>query len=274
MATARQERVARAFGASIAHGQQHTDFIEKLRALEKLLLQENKLWWDFTTLHKYVEKEMMPRGLRIKKLPTTVFSEEFLTEWNGILTHCSTQLINLIIKYEEPKIALLSEEVKKAEQDLQEYKDLNTFDEEYKKLKNNVDKNEEWIASIKQNKFQRDLFDYAHNQVYTWKNKEHFRSNPGSILKRQNFKGKRRQKPKNSQHISFSSSSAESAGDITDVSDNAGISDNRSAGSSQQSAGSSSRISKKTSNSSKNDEGGAGGSTKVGVQTRKMQNPP
>lgn len=179
------------------------------------------------------KRRCYPGGSGSKNYQQCFFSNEFLIEWNGILSDCSTQLINLIIKYEEPKISLLSEEVKKAEQDIQEFKDITFFDDEYKKLKENVDKYEEWIASIKQNKFRRDLFDYAHNQVYTWKNREKFCGNSKSILKKPNYNNKHRQKIKNPHHIHFSSSSSETAGESTDPSEDGGMSDTRSGGSSQ-----------------------------------------
>lgn len=49
--------------------------------LEKHLKKETRIWWDFTILQVYIEKSMIPRGLRIKKIPTIVYSESLLDKW-------------------------------------------------------------------------------------------------------------------------------------------------------------------------------------------------
>lgn len=59
------------------------------------------VWWDLTGLKQYVGKDMIPRGLRIKKFPSTLYSEEFTLQRNNILTKCSVELMELIIQQEE-----------------------------------------------------------------------------------------------------------------------------------------------------------------------------
>lgn len=80
------------------------DIKKKNCPLEKLLGKEMKIWWDFKTLQKYVEKQMVPRGLRIKKFPTVKYSEPFLEKWNTILMDCSLKLMKLIVSYKEKSL--------------------------------------------------------------------------------------------------------------------------------------------------------------------------
>lgn len=68
-------------------------------ALEKLMRKE--LWWDATTLTSYVDKNMIPRGLYIKKIPTATYDIEFMIEWESILTDCSLRLMKLLIHQEQ-----------------------------------------------------------------------------------------------------------------------------------------------------------------------------
>lgn len=48
--------------------------------LEKLLTQVTRIWWDHNTLIKYVDKRMIPRGLRMHKRLTTLYSTMFQEE--------------------------------------------------------------------------------------------------------------------------------------------------------------------------------------------------
>lgn len=89
---------------------------EAIKKLEGLIQKELRTWWDRSTLSSYVEKKLIPRGLRIKKIATTVYSEAFQNEWNDILTNCSVELMKLIIQYEEKMLEDLDVEI----QNLQE----------------------------------------------------------------------------------------------------------------------------------------------------------
>ncbi|KAM4029807.1 uncharacterized protein ACNLHF_022317 [Anomaloglossus baeobatrachus] len=61
-------------------GEQDQDMFQ----LEKLLSKEIKMWWDLTTIQSYLDKWMIPRGLRLKKLPTTNYSKQFSKKmWLG-----------------------------------------------------------------------------------------------------------------------------------------------------------------------------------------------
>lgn len=202
----RKQRVDNTFGFSEETQQKQNDFMDKIRALEKLMIQENRVWWDSITLQKYVDRNMIPRGLRMKKVPTTIYSDTFKEEWNLILSTCSLKLIQLIIKQEEEKLKVLSEEIKTAESAVQEFKDSKDFDQEYQKIKDNVDKHEEWLASVKKTKFQRDIYDYSHNQVYEWKPRDRTFNTPKSIIKKRKNSKRRWERSRN---VSFSSTSAD-----------------------------------------------------------------
>lgn len=64
-----------------------------MKQLERLLSKELRTWWDYTTLNSYLEKEIIPRGLRMNKAATTIYSDVFTQEWNAILSSCSINLM-------------------------------------------------------------------------------------------------------------------------------------------------------------------------------------
>ncbi|XP_069609164.1 uncharacterized protein [Ranitomeya imitator] len=178
-------------------------FSTDVNKLEKLMINEMKVWWDFTTLDNYVQKDMIPRGLRIKKIPTTIYSQQFVDEWNMILSNCSTKLMQLIMKYEDIKLKNIQSEINDIKTSL-EKKDINKYNEELKNIKTSLLKSEDLIMSRKKNKFQRDLSDYQNNQVYEWGRWQKAYKSPRPILKRTNSSDT------SERRVSFSSSDMDS----------------------------------------------------------------
>lgn len=233
------------------------------------MVQETKIWWDSITLQKYVDKNMIPRGLRIKKIPTKFYSELFKEEWNNVLSACSVQLMKLIIKEEEELLKQISEDIKNADLAVNQYKDVKDFDDQYQKLKDKIDNLEEWISTIKKKgKFTRDVRDYNLGQVYEWKGRDRTGDNPRSILKKKKKRYNSQQRRDQSRNVSFSSTSVESSDAIGETSCD-------SDGSSNPSTKSNSKSSKKTRNEAKNytanEEAESIGGARSKIRTR--QNP-
>lgn len=82
MSKTRQEKAASVFNDDKEQNQRQLDFSAKLQDLERLKLQES---------NKYLRKGMIPGGLRLKKIPTTAYSDAFVIGWNQILSICSTK---------------------------------------------------------------------------------------------------------------------------------------------------------------------------------------
>lgn len=167
--------------------------------LEKLLISELKTWWDHNSLKMYIEKQMIPRGLRLKKIPTTSYSDAFITKWNDILSSCSLSLMDLIVTEEITKLQSLHAEIEKTQTNLNVYTDTEDFSSLQEKMTNNIAKLESTIMNLKKSKFQRDLEDYNKNQVYNW-SKERRMSTPKSILTNRRYRKRR-----NASHVSFNS---------------------------------------------------------------------
>lgn len=158
---------------------------ECFNKMEKLLISEMKTWWDHNSLKKYVDKPMIPRGLRLKKTPTTMYTESFDTDWQIALSTCSITLMKLIISQEETKLQTLEGEINNTRLELDKYKDAEGFNMLNEKMTKNVDKLEQSIMQTKISKFKRDVEDYTNNQVYTWSYERN--KTPKSILKRKKY---------------------------------------------------------------------------------------
>lgn len=93
----RYNRVARIFDKEQVESEDTTEVGDNaetiIKQLNHLMQKELHTWWDYTTLNSYLEKKMIPCGLRIKKWQPPFSQMIFQQEWDNILTSCSTDLI-------------------------------------------------------------------------------------------------------------------------------------------------------------------------------------
>lgn len=89
---------------------------------------------------------MVPRGLRLRKLPTTVYSDQFKQDWNHTLSDCSLQLIRLITAKEEKLLQELRADIKDIQNKLQTFIAVPSFMQFDAKMKENLAKLEAAIT--------------------------------------------------------------------------------------------------------------------------------
>lgn len=155
--------------------------------MEKLRNKQLCVWWDANTLHSYIAKNMIPRGLRIKKVPSAKYSEDFIVKWNEILSECSLNLMRLLVEQEKTMLRDISVEIQTVVTALTPFQ----VSAEYTNLKTAMDDNltklEELITETKKEKFNCDNADYKSNQVYSWHENAKRSCYPRSILKRDQY---------------------------------------------------------------------------------------
>lgn len=69
-------------------------------------------------MNTYVDISMIPTGLHINKFVTLIYSDEFLAEWNNILSDCSHCLLTLIIQYGHNKLKEVNVQIKETKEAL------------------------------------------------------------------------------------------------------------------------------------------------------------
>ena len=63
------------------------------------MAREIRSYWDTHYLTEYLTLSQIPRGLRIKKFPTSdLFDEEMKKEWTDTLDTCSFKLMDILVK--------------------------------------------------------------------------------------------------------------------------------------------------------------------------------
>lgn len=104
---------------------------------------------------------MFPRGLRIKKPLTTIYSEEFQLRWENILTTCSTDLIKLIVEFEEKTLEELDDNISKLQEAVIKLVISPKMESIMENIVLSLKKLEDQVIVLKQKKFQRDIIDYS-----------------------------------------------------------------------------------------------------------------
>lgn len=217
----RLDRIAKIFNDPNTDTQDTVQLKVTMSKVENLLVKETKTWWDLSTLQQYLDKDMVPRGLRIKKHPTTLYGDEFVEKWNSILTSCSKKLMELIISFENTALSEIRNEIKTLQGEIVPLAECVTFKEMDTKIKNNIAKLETTIAEIKKSKYMRDLQDYKSDTVYTWFKRDRINT-PRSILKRSD-----RQRGAAAGRVNFDSTEPETSDTASDWSDHNGQNNTR-----------------------------------------------
>lgn len=207
--SARENLMNIIFSGSTPDTQDLLDLKIQMADLETLLTKEMRIWWDLSTLKNYAEKKMIPRGLRIKKFPSIVYTEDFKQKWQDILTTCSLNLIQLIISHEESMLVDIRQKIITLQDSVKIHAEMELFNNLDGHMRENLNKLEKVITDIKHNKFMRDLQDYKTDCIYLWNKST---STPRSILR-----NSRRRNVRTPGKVNFSSTEAESSDTSTDL---------------------------------------------------------
>lgn len=144
--------------------------IRHFRKLEHIMAREIRAFWDINFLKDYLSIAHIPRGLRIKKFPTSELSNDDLKkEWTDTLDTCSFKLINILIASKTKEIEVLQSDMSFIQSELASSQNLAAFTDLDSRLSNKLDKMEKSVIASKRGKMARDKNDYENNKVYTWK---------------------------------------------------------------------------------------------------------
>lgn len=136
----------------------------------KFLEKDKKLELHAITLSDYWRKEIIPRGLRIKKFPFLgKDSPEFRNKWEAVLNKCSLDLMLLLIDELKKQRVELQDQHRDTESQIESLiQDSDVHKETFKKLKEDIDAFADTLAKSKLDKFKRDQRDYEEGVIYHW----------------------------------------------------------------------------------------------------------
>ncbi|XP_069589329.1 uncharacterized protein [Ranitomeya imitator] len=180
------------------------DLIKQYRSA---LYKKTKTWWNRSALENYMDKQIIPRGLRVQLYPSFELEDDVLIKrWLSTATTCSLEFIQIIIDKNTMSLASLDSEIDECEQRLMKDIPVENFDQVMTEINKDVDRWEKEVCQNKIRKFQRDVNDYDTDKIYRWQNKK--ATHPGRNKQNDRRTGK------SSHQRSPSASSAISTSDI------------------------------------------------------------
>ncbi|XP_073445070.1 uncharacterized protein [Dendrobates tinctorius] len=160
------------FGANMAGVQPSGDsgFEDKFGSVKILLSKRSKLWWNRSLLEKYKNNKMIPRGLRVKVIPSFPIEDEtFIAKWEESCNNCSMFLMQCLIEHNTSTIDSLDLLI---DTTLNELRNGYPVDK-LQKFEEDLDKSmDSLVKQIQDNqiaKFNRDIKDYQSKRVYMWR---------------------------------------------------------------------------------------------------------
>ncbi|XP_069582751.1 uncharacterized protein [Ranitomeya imitator] len=138
--------------------------------LKELLYKRTKSWWNKSSLEQYVQRNLIPRGLRIQVFPSFSLDDEaLLKKWEDACNTCSRTFMEILIEIDKRTVDRLEVDIKSIQEKIQKnlsVEQLTNFDND---LNASFTKWESEVQKLKVTKFQRDLNDYQNGRIYKWR---------------------------------------------------------------------------------------------------------
>lgn len=137
--------------------------------LEQMRKKETRYLLTGTTLSQYYRQSRIPRGLRIKKIPTLGRENpEFCKKWCSILNRCSLDLMLLVIENENEKLINIRKDLDNLQKDMTEALSPEKLQEIVADCDTKMETYRRQVELYKMGKYRRDALDYRDGRVYTW----------------------------------------------------------------------------------------------------------
>ncbi|XP_063806246.1 uncharacterized protein LOC134984633 [Pseudophryne corroboree] len=161
------------------------DLKEDFFKLEDLLKSEVRHWLDTINMQKYIDRKIIPRGLRLSKPSIFHDNVEYQKRWDSTLDRCSLTLMGIVIDYRTEKLKIIESEIGNLKEKLEPHSQSSEFKERDMAVTERVNKFEQTILETKCKKFQRDVEDYRTDNVRTFKQfkNSNFREPPNNYNK-------------------------------------------------------------------------------------------
>ncbi|XP_043921719.1 synaptonemal complex protein 2-like [Protopterus annectens] len=116
-----------------------------------------------------IKKWIVPRGLRILKMPTTGNTyHDLLYHWQQLNIDLSIRYMVLLNEYFEPEEHKIQKLVRNQQTELySKFKDI-AIEPLFDRLIDSISLYEKHLLEQKKSKLQRDLYDFSHGQIFTW----------------------------------------------------------------------------------------------------------
>ncbi|XP_075188797.1 uncharacterized protein LOC142279344 [Anomaloglossus baeobatrachus] len=159
---------------------------ELCNQVKSLFNRRMRLWWNKAFMQRYVDRGLIPRGLRVQVFPSfSVTDETFKRDWEEAASPCSRSFMGLLINNNEASLRAIDEEISVLQDRTTKELTPAELSNFHETLNKEFVKWEKELVSTKTKKYQRDVTDYKNQQVYRWKGttrrRRHFVGLPNSV---------------------------------------------------------------------------------------------
>ena len=106
-------------------------------------------------LNKYIDADIIPKGLRIRLMPS-IQDDNLVSEWNNVLNQASLNIMKVLIKHYEKKLAELNAKRNQINADMDKYWDEEEKSYFIEQINDGLEIREESLRRMKDNKIERD----------------------------------------------------------------------------------------------------------------------
>ncbi|XP_073437065.1 uncharacterized protein [Dendrobates tinctorius] len=147
-----------------------SQFNSVFNVIKNLTHKRIRFWWNRAFLENYIERQLIPRGLRVHVTPSFIVSDqEFISNWESVCNDTSKKLMELLIKLNINSLA----EIDKSLEEAYTSAKANLSTDQLQLIGLQLDKHiEQWIKDIQvnqSNKLMRDQRDFNLGRVYRWR---------------------------------------------------------------------------------------------------------
>ncbi|XP_069588361.1 uncharacterized protein [Ranitomeya imitator] len=143
---------------------------ELKNSMKYLLKKRTRTWWNRASLEKYLAKGLIPRGLRVRIMPSFPVEDTlFRTKWEEVCDQCSKSLMDLLIGNNKKSLEMFDMDIENTRKKLIEVLTPSELEALNKDIDTQFQIWEKEVKDVKTKKFQRDLNDFKSGTVYRWR---------------------------------------------------------------------------------------------------------
>ncbi|XP_069620551.1 uncharacterized protein [Ranitomeya imitator] len=166
------EHMDKVFDGGVAGSHQQGDpgWDKKFADMKSLLDRRLRLWWNRSFLGKYISNGMIPRGLRVRVVPSfPVDDVTFINKWEEACNNCSAVLMQLLVDMNTTSINDLDGLIDTAQAEIRSGCPPDRIQQFESSLEKSTDDLVKRIQNNQRVKYTRDLKDYQSKSVYLWR---------------------------------------------------------------------------------------------------------
>lgn len=145
------------------------DIAQLFKKLGHCMDKKSNVWWDRSTMEKYLRDNLIPRKLRWDvPINDGLLGVDDVDEWYTFFEGKGREVMEFLIKRKQRKLTLLDKQIKEIRDKMYPFRETPEYNKLMGELQKNMQKKDLENKNGKKKKYLRDLEDYQNKRVYRW----------------------------------------------------------------------------------------------------------